>query len=223
MTFDPYKKQQFKRSLQTLDKSIHQDSWRLNESLISRADRAKWLLRCAWKNTAVLVAVFFLILLTFIIAECVYKAISFYDGFPSGFRFYTINAYYSTINGGATTAIASGATPIIMFLIYAAQIKRIGFFVLTDKSMTGSFGSTKESTHLGLIIGAVLSAGLCALALLMTDGSQLISWWQAAVAGAIIGILIETSLERVADAVNVARTDTIAREATGEDGPRRYL
>ncbi|MFT3898603.1 MAG: hypothetical protein QM719_13095 [Thermomonas sp.] len=223
--YERHENQRLKSDLQNLDEKIHQEDWRFNERLISRSKRSKWLLVSARKKVVISSFVFFALLAAMLITACIYNAVNSRAEFLHSLRFNFDHAYSLAKNGGIVSALFSGATPSIIFLFFSSRIKHIGFFVLSnDSSMTGSLGNSKDGVPMIVIIGAIFSAFIFLITSATVDNSQINSWWQASIAGGISCGYLHPALEKVADAVNVARMDTIERHGTFlDDGPRRYI
>lgn len=220
----PYEYLELKKRLQELDGNIYQERWAQDEYYISRADRMGWLLFGAWKKALCSSALFFALMLAMILVFVIYDAATSPVFFFRALKFNIEELYHSSINGGAISIMISSAVPLFAFLIFSTKIKHDGIFNLDmSSSISGSFGSS-NGVERSVVNGAIWSAIIFYIASLAVNHSQLGSWWQAAIAGGLSFHLMESALEKVADAVNVARTGTISRKGgIIGNGPRRYI
>lgn len=218
----------FKMELQSLDAHIHEDDWAAKERSIDPLDRGSWLLANGRRQLLLAFFSFIITALTIQLLNFMYQGINSPLSFITGVILETEDFYYSTINGGASALCASASAIFIVYVTFSILIKNTALFYLTKKehsSATGSFRHEEMNYNIYVISIGILSALIFSYISNNHDHSQVSSWWQVAIAGAISGIYINRALERLSDAINVARSGTIERRHDDHVDPnsRRYV
>src|SRR5690606_19078175 len=142
-----------------------------------------------------------------------------------GMYIYLAESAQDFLSSGWLVMIVCCSAPALLHSYFAKTIRDYALIHHDlGRSIRGTLGRTRDGVLISSACTAVIAIVLYGAVSIMFFKSGLSAWWHMGIAGWFSGAMIDDSLERVADAANVAKSGTIARTGTSlYDGQRRYI